>query len=325
MTPECNDRCLLGLGQGRGVRGLRPGLQILNRCPLAPFCDRLRVDPQLSAQRRERSLRSLYCCSDGVRGRGAPVTYLSHTASFHSNERIAPSNRGIKHLGDRPALTPVESFYQRILANNPDEALAQAEALLADRSLTAYYDGVVLEGLKLAVEDEARGTIDKAGAVRMTRSMLSVIDDLRPPAGAEQTLPSTPNVLCVAGHGTFDDAVTAMLVQLLSHRGLEAKRVPNADVSRETVATLHVTGIDVIAISYLEVTGTPAQLRYLVRRLRGRAPEARIVVGLWPQDEAALSNADIQRMLGADCYAGSLADAVEQIALPHLQPKTAAA
>ena len=27
------------------------------------------------------------------------VTYLSHTASFHSNERIAPSNRGIKHLG----------------------------------------------------------------------------------------------------------------------------------------------------------------------------------------------------------------------------------
>jgi hypothetical protein len=26
------------------------------------------------------------------------MTNLSHTASFHSNERIAPSNRGIKHL-----------------------------------------------------------------------------------------------------------------------------------------------------------------------------------------------------------------------------------
>ena len=25
------------------------------------------------------------------------MTYLSHTASFHSNERIAPSNHGIKH------------------------------------------------------------------------------------------------------------------------------------------------------------------------------------------------------------------------------------
>ncbi len=45
----------------------------------------------------ERSLRSLYCCSGGVRGRSAPVTNLSHSATFHSFETIAPSNRGIKH------------------------------------------------------------------------------------------------------------------------------------------------------------------------------------------------------------------------------------
>jgi hypothetical protein len=37
-------------------------------------------------------------CSDGVRGRGAAVMNLSHSASFHSAERISPSNRGIKHL-----------------------------------------------------------------------------------------------------------------------------------------------------------------------------------------------------------------------------------
>jgi hypothetical protein len=29
------------------------------------------------------------------------VTNLSHSASFHSNEWIAPSNRGIKHLRHR--------------------------------------------------------------------------------------------------------------------------------------------------------------------------------------------------------------------------------
>ncbi len=33
-----------------------------------------------------------------MRGRGAAVKYLSHNASFHSQEKIAPSNRGIKHL-----------------------------------------------------------------------------------------------------------------------------------------------------------------------------------------------------------------------------------
>ncbi|RZM31822.1 MAG: AI-2E family transporter, partial [Sphingomonas sp.] len=194
-------------------------------------------------------------------------------------------------LGDRPALTPIESFYQRILANNPDEALAQAETLLTDRSLTDYYDGVVLEGLKLAVEDQARGTIDQAGAARMTRSMLSVIDDLRPSAIPVEPVASTVNAICVAGHGPFDDAVTAMLAQLLGQRGVTVRRVPNAAVSRDTIATLDVTGVDLIAVSYLEVTGSPAQLRYLVRRLRERAPAARIIVGLWPQGEAALSDA----------------------------------
>ena len=35
--------------------------------------------------------------SDGVRGRGAPPPNLSHADTFHSWERITPSNRGIKH------------------------------------------------------------------------------------------------------------------------------------------------------------------------------------------------------------------------------------
>lgn len=39
-----------------------------------------------------------YRCSDGVRGRGARVTNLSHIACFHSCERIASSNHEIRHL-----------------------------------------------------------------------------------------------------------------------------------------------------------------------------------------------------------------------------------
>ncbi|RZL19154.1 MAG: AI-2E family transporter, partial [Sphingomonas sp.] len=228
-------------------------------------------------------------------------------------------------LGDRPALTPIESFYQRILARNPDEALAQAEMLLTDRSLTEYYDGVVLEGLKLAVEDEARGTIDRAGAAQMTKSMMSVIEDLQPTSGAapSDTMAKAQTVACVAGHGPFDDAVTAMLTQLLGQQEVHAKRIPNTAVSRDAVQTLDLTGIDVIAISYLEVTGSPAQLRYLVRRLRARAPNARIVVGLWPQGEATLSDTGIQQALGADRYVSSLADAVKVMVEPGPYSKAA--
>lgn len=215
-------------------------------------------------------------------------------------------------LGDRPALTAVESFYQRILADNPDEAIAQAEVLLEDRPLVDYYDGVVLAGLKLAVEDRARGTIDRARAAVMTRSMLEVVEELSPDAMATMAA-MPPRIACVAGHGVFDEAVSAMLAQLLAERGIAARTVGAGAVTREAIGTLDLGGIEVIAISYLEVTGSPAQLRYLIRRLRQHAPDARIVVGLWPQGEAALSDAAIQRKLGADGYVGSLAQATDRI------------
>ena len=56
VPPECDDRRLFGFGQGRGMKDLRPGLQVLDRRPLPPFRHRLRVDPELPAQRRERTL-----------------------------------------------------------------------------------------------------------------------------------------------------------------------------------------------------------------------------------------------------------------------------
>ncbi|KPQ22338.1 MAG: hypothetical protein HLUCCA24_00305, partial [Rhodobacteraceae bacterium HLUCCA24] len=63
---------------------------------------RARGDSPLRAQvpdapLREQSLRSLYCSSDGLHGRGAAVTTSSDSASFHSCERITPSSPGIKH------------------------------------------------------------------------------------------------------------------------------------------------------------------------------------------------------------------------------------
>ena len=67
-------------------------------------------------------------------------------------------------LGDRPALTPVESFYQRILAGDADEAQDHAELILKDRSLSTYYDEVALKGLQLAANDAQRGVLDRSNS-----------------------------------------------------------------------------------------------------------------------------------------------------------------
>ena len=48
-----------------------------------------------------------------------------------------------------------------------------------------------------------------------------------------------------------------------------------------------------------------------MRRIRARAGDVPILVGLWPEGEAALTDGQIQRTLGADLYVGTLGAAVE--------------
>ncbi len=65
-----------------------------------------------------------------------------------------------------------------------------------------------------------------------------------------------------------------------------------------------------VCISYLEISGSPSGLHYLVRRLRARLPEARILVGLWPADGQEVDDERIRNVVGADVYASNLKDAV---------------
>jgi methylmalonyl-CoA mutase cobalamin-binding subunit len=223
-------------------------------------------------------------------------------------------------LGDRPALSEASRFYQRTLANDPDEALDQAERMLADRSLVDYYDGVVLPALKVAAADEARGTISRQRAAEITRLILAVISDLDEHADTDRAATApverTPGrasgvVACVAGRGPFDDAVSAMLAQLLAQRGVAARRIPHTSASRETIAQADFSDVTVLAVSYLELAGAPAHLRYLLRRLRQRVPGAVLIAGLWPQEEAVINDVEMQKALGADRYVISLGEAIE--------------
>ena len=82
-------------------------------------------------------------------------------------------------------------------------------------------------------------------------------------------------------------------------------------VARGRVNSLDVSGVAMVCISYLEISGNPAHLRHLLRRLRQRLPPgAPILVGLWPAEEAVLEDPQIQKQVGADLYTSSLREAV---------------
>ena len=66
--------------------------------PLLPLGDGLLVDPVALGQRPQALLTMLYRSTDRLCRRGAPVENLAHSASFHSDDKNAPSKPGIKHL-----------------------------------------------------------------------------------------------------------------------------------------------------------------------------------------------------------------------------------
>jgi hypothetical protein len=101
-----------------------------------------------------------------------------------------------------------------------------------------------------------------------------------------------------------------MLAQLLAQRGVLSRRIPHTFASREMIAELDLTAVKVVIVCDLDLAGAPAHLRYLNRRLRQRAPRAALIVGLWPQGEAALTDAQVQKTLGADRYVASLREAI---------------
>jgi len=252
-------------------------------------------------------------------------------------------------LGDRPALSPAENLYQRMLAGDPDEALESAEILLKERSLTSYYDEVALKGLQLAANDATRGVLTHRQLDQVRDVIRALVQDLgahddvepaphetadepvaspaseRPDIREPAVVGEMPNeerisdawradgaVLCVAGRGPLDESASEMLAQLLNKHGLGSRLVPHEAVSRSAIYNLDMTGVQMICISYLEISGTPAHLRYLLRRLRRQAPRAPILVGLWPAEDAVLKSESMRSTLGADYYVSSMRDAVVQ-------------
>jgi hypothetical protein len=244
-------------------------------------------------------------------------------------------------FGDRPALAPPEMFYQRMLAEDPAEAVDKAEEFLKERPLSAYYDDVALPGLKLAQNDIARAAIDHARSEKIKTAVIEVVDELAdqddrklvaktthdaeavaaveavddavtdlPVLKREELSPewqADAPILCVAGRGPLDEAVAIMLAQLLDKHGLRA-RVEGADaVAAPNIVRLETTGVVMVCLSYLDAS-SPAHMRYAIRRMRRRLPQAQIVLGCWMADVDAKTLRDTAK---ADLVATTLRDAVK--------------
>lgn len=248
-------------------------------------------------------------------------------------------------LGDRPALAPSEIFYQRMLANDPAEAIEQGRQFLKERALVTYYDQVVQAGLLLAQEDLSRGTLVRErqeevgtairavvarlgtlpvarrarrktsrGADTETAAALDAVGPDRQEAaivlGREDLAPAwrgAKPVLCVSSRGPFDEAATLMLSQVLARHGLASQTLSMAAI-RAGERPEEQEGIAMVCFSYLEPVSL-SQVRFSVRQARAAIPGVKVLVGFWRERDPA-SLARLRRATSADYLVTSLSDAL---------------
>src|SRR5918912_4546599 len=98
VAPARDDDGLLFAREYRRARLLGTGALVLDRGALLPLGYGLRVDPVALGQYPQALLTMLDRATHCRRRAGAPMQNLAHSASFHSNEKSAPSKHGTKQL-----------------------------------------------------------------------------------------------------------------------------------------------------------------------------------------------------------------------------------
>jgi predicted PurR-regulated permease PerM len=250
-------------------------------------------------------------------------------------------------FGDRPALSPPEIFYQRMLAGDPTEAAEKAEEFLKERSLASYYDEVALKGLQLAQADAERGALDQDRLLKIRDAVSEFAGDIserdddallngnlttdaEASSAIESVSKNAPNeslpvlskqglppdwqgdhpILCIAGRSLVDEAAAAMLAQLSTAHGLAA-RVEGAEaLSMTNVLRLDPVGVTMACLIYLGSSGD-AHMRYAVRRLRRRIPRATIMLVCCTEETDETSLKLVRESSKADLAAATIGDAVK--------------
>lgn len=157
-------------------------------------------------------------------------------------------------LGEIPALTKPQNFYQRALSGDVQEIISSARAWLRKKSFAGYCDSVLIPALHLARADMDAKTIRQIEQAKVSSSIVSVVEALesnpkwwthyprvsvlqgisagqrlrqrREKAGNDmKTDLDAGRIICIGAGGTGDELATEILVRILRKQGLDGQHV----------------------------------------------------------------------------------------------------
>ena len=216
-------------------------------------------------------------------------------------------------LGDEPALSESESLYQRMLAHDPVEAVEHAKAFMTANSLSQFCDAVAKPALALARKDADRGALEGDVLARFHKTVESLFADIAhehwvlrsetrgTKGGRPGSLPivnadqltgrwtSAAPFVSIGAQSGLDEAAASVIATLAETHGVATRIEKPEALTAAQLDKLDLSDAALVCLSCLDPK-TPARIHYAARRIRMKAPHAKLMLGLWTAaDDAALA------------------------------------
>ncbi len=222
-------------------------------------------------------------------------------------------------LGDTPALSMSERFYQRAMSGDHEEIVAAAHTYLKRKSFARYCDKILMPALQLASADLGKHTITPQQQAMVKSTIARVIESLgtdgcRPTRRSRRgsvldetsigthlrlqredamgkwqgpvVVPPGSVALCIGLGSMRDDLVTELLVRILRTQDIDARHLSLDDLDRGPPPGASTDGVAMVFV----VTAAPAdewaRISDILPGLRERFADA-VFVGLLSEGEFA--------------------------------------
>ena len=173
------------------------------------------------------------------------------------------------------------------------------------------------EAIPAEPEDEPEGAPHDGDAAVSADTGVATPPPRIPP---QTTIAGEPVIVSAGARGNIDEAAATILGQLLGQRGASVTMLPCDDLQSARLRQLDLTNVGVVVLSYMNADSF-AHARFLVRRLRRRLPQAKIMIGFWAHEAADPARRDPLESTGADMIFTGLCDAVVEIAKMYPAPE----
>jgi predicted PurR-regulated permease PerM len=221
-------------------------------------------------------------------------------------------------LGDDPPLDPGMMLFQRLTARDEDEAGRVLVEGIDDRGLDAVLDDVVVPALQLIKTAEIEGTIteETVDDSLVTVRELLYVDNTEgiPSNGDDRT-----RVLIAPGKDELDKFACELFAQSLPVEKWAPTVTDVSTLTSELTDRIAKLKPGVLVIGSIPPGGV-SHARYLCKRIRGRFPGIKLVVGRWGDDPSGTTVNGLFDT-GADTVTTTLAQTRHQLTewLPVLE------